>query len=183
MNELKNMSLEQEQQILLGLNVKKTKDLSQQEIEKMQKDYIGMYYALTSINWSQGMTLGMAWQKALEQMDAFVASKTKMINHPMNKHLSKIHSEFRKKQSERIMTSEYAECKLNPVHKKSFLDYGTKRVKDTKDSLNNLYQKYMPEKTEVNNQQKSHSFDLAKQKAQFLMQQIMLQQMKNSRAA
>ena len=79
------MEFRQKQNIMLGIFDKQTVRLSAEEIKKMKQDYVGMYYGFVSINWGQGLTLGMAWQKALEQMDAFVASKTKIPNHPANK--------------------------------------------------------------------------------------------------
>lgn len=158
------------------------KKISTDEIKKIKENYIGMYYGLVSVNWGRGMTLGMAWQKGLEQMDGFIAGKTKMLNHPLNKEILKIHSEFRRDMAKEIMSSEYANEKLEPALAKSFIEYGTKRVKETKDYLNGMYQKYMPEKTDAK-QSNTKSFDVAKQKTQQLMQQLIAQQFLKQRAA
>ena len=171
------LDFQQKQMMMMGIQKNQIK-LSREEIKKIKQNYVGMFYALAAINWSQGMTLGMAWQKALRQMDAFVASKTKIQNHPMNQYLVKMHTEFRRDMSKTIMTNQYSEEKLNPRLAKCFMAYGTKRVKETKGALNNLYQKYMPKQ---NVQQKTgiNSFDIAKQN----IQRMLLQQMVYQHAA
>lgn len=176
------MEFRQKQNIMLGIFDKQTVRLSAEEIKKMKQDYVGMYYGFVSINWGQGMTLGRAWQKALEQMDAFVATKTKITNHPANKDFLKMHSDFRRDMAKSIMTSEYANDKLEPKYRKGFIAYGTKRVKETKNALDSLYQKYMP-KQNLQQTSNAKSFDIAKQKTQQLMQQILMQQIMNQRAA
>ena len=149
--------------------------LSHAETEKMKKDYVGMYYGLTSINWGHSMTLGMAWQKALEQMDAFVASKVKIQNHLVNTELMKYHTEFRRNMAKNIMTSKYADEKLPERLKKSFVDYGTKWVKETKGALDKMYKAHMP-KQEAPKAPNIKTFDIVKQKTLQLMQQQMITQ-------
>ena len=178
-----DFEFQQKQFLMMGGSIKTVKEkLSQAEIEKMKKNYVGMYYALTSINWGQGMTLGMAWQKALEQMDAFVASKVKIRNHPANQELLNYHKEFRRHQSKFIMTNEYADMKLTENLKKPFLDYGTKRLNETKSALDEMYKAHMPEQ-QLQTAPVAKQFDIAKNKTQQLMQQILIQQMTNQRAA
>ena len=169
------LELQQKHFIMMGGALKVIQNkLSPMEIEKMKKDYVGMYYGLASINWGQGMTLGMAWQKALEQMDAFVASKAKIPNHPANSELIKYHNQFRRDMAKSIMTSDYTGEKLPEHLKKSFLTYGTKRVKETKNALNDMYKKHMP-KQEMQKTTNGKSFDIAKQKQLLLLQQMMNQ--------
>lgn len=172
--------LQQKQFIMMGGSLKVVQNkLSQIEIEKMKKNYVGMYYALAAINWGQGITLGMAWQKALEQMDAFVASKTKIPNHPANAELKKYHNEFRRDMAKTIMTSEYTGEKLPEHLKKYFIDYGTKRVKETKGALDELYKTHMP-KQELSKVPVVKSFEIAKRKTQQL---LLMQQIINQRVA
>lgn len=177
-----NLELRQQQMMMFGAGEKHKVKLNEQEIKQVHKNYVGMYYGFVSINWSQGMTLGMAWQKALQQMDAFVETKTKVQNNPLNEHLIKIHSEFRRNMSKNIMTSENANCKLNPKFKQSFADYGMNSLKKNKSALDNLHKKYMPQNS-IDKTQTTESLKNATQKTQELMQQLMLQQMIKSRAA
>ena len=171
-----NSTLQQKQVIMMGGRIKTVqKNLSPEEIRKIGKNYRLMYFSFTSINWSQGMTLGMAWQKALEQMDSFIVTKTKLKNHPMNNELMKIHAEFRRDMSKHIMTSEYAEDKLKEHHKKSFRDYGEEFFKKSKTYLDGIYGQYMP-KQKIAQQPKFVNFKIAQQKTQNILQQILLQQ-------
>ena len=179
---INQFELQQKQIMLMGGNVKQQKNLSQPEIEKLKKDFIGMYFALAAINWGHGMNLGRAWQTALEQMGAFVSAKAKITNHPVCNHLNKIYSDFRRDMSRHIMTSEYANAKLNPEFANSFINYGTRRIQETKNSINNLYQKYMPQK-QIQNPFIGHKFEIAKQNTQKIMQQMLLQQFANQRTA
>ena len=179
---MNNLELRQQQMIMFGVNEKNKVKLTEQEIKQVQKNYVGMYYGFVSINWSQGMTLGMAWQKALQQMDAFVETKTRVPNHPLNEHLIKMHTEFRRDMSKKIMTSENAECKLNPKLKQSFANYGMSSLKKNKSVLDDLHKNYMPQNS-IDKTQTTKSLKDATQKTQELMQQLMLQQMIKSRAA
>ena len=175
-----NFEFKQKQLIMMGGDVKNVKGkLSLQDIKQMQKKYISMYYALTSINWGQGMTLGMAWQKALTQMDGFVATKTKIPNHPMAKELIKIHSEFRRDMAKSIMTSEYGEEKLNNNFKKSFIEYGEKTFAESKKFLDDMYNKHMLEKN-LSRVPIAKSFAVAQKRTQQMMQQMLVQQLQRA---
>jgi len=178
-----NSEFQKKQFMLMGGEMKNINNkLSAEEIKQITKNYRDMYFALTSINWGMGMTLGMAWQKALEQMDSFVAAKTKVENHPMNAELTKIHREFRRNMAKHIMTSEYAEEKLDEHHKKMFISYGEKMCVKSKKVLNDIYQKHMP-KMEITKQPIGFKFQLAQQKTQNIIQQMILQQQIGERAA
>jgi 5-keto 4-deoxyuronate isomerase len=171
------LEFQQKQQMLMGgsVDAKAKKKMTPEDIKQMKKDYTNMYFALTSINWGHGGTLGMAWQKALSQMDAFVSTKMKMINHPMGKELLKMHTEFRRNMSKHIMTSEYAEEKLQERHKKLFIERGEKNFNKAKNSLDKIYDKYMPEKTEAKTPV-AKSFAIAQQQTHQRIQQILAQQ-------
>jgi hypothetical protein len=149
------MEIQEKQLIMTGATVKKNqKKLSFEDVRKIKQQYRDMYFALTSINWAQGMTLGMAWQKAIRQIEAYIVSKVKTPNHPMNAELIKFHTDFRKDMSKYIMTSEYSDEK-------------------SKDALNNMYQQYMPEKV-ADKKQTAQSFENAKLRAKQMMQKIVM---------
>lgn len=183
--EKNNLDLEIQKQkfILMGGSVKTIqKKLSQEDIKQIKKDYHRMYFALTSINWGQGMTLGMAWQKALSQMDAFVKSKTKVQNHPINDELTKIHTAFRRRMAKHIMTSEYSNNKLQEKYKKLFVQDGEKDFSKHKQSFDNIYKKYMPQQQIVKNTN-SGQFDAAKIRTQQKLQMLLQMKMLNQHAA
>lgn len=182
-NNVQNFDLQQKQIIMMGGMVdKKQNKLSPEIIRQIQKDYVKMYYGFVSINWGMGKTLGVSWQKALEQMDAYVMSKLKIGNHPINSEFVKMHREFRRDMAKSIMTNPYTEEKLNERYKKSFLDYGTKCVKESKGALDNLYVAHMPKQSEKQ-QITSVKFMSATQKTQQMLQQMLAYQMTRQRAA
>ncbi len=177
-NEFKNFTLQQKYFILMGGDIKtQQKQVPAEVIKKMKKDYEYMYSGLSCINFGKGMTLGMASQKALEQMDAYVASKTKIPNHPLNNELHKKHAEFRRKIAERIMTSRYAEFKVEGAEAQWFLKFGQDRVKKRQKSLDRVYNDYMP-KQQAKETSIAKSFEFAQNKTKQLMQQMLLQQTK-----
>lgn len=186
MNELnlkqKNFEIQQKQFIMVGGKFDQQKKLTPQEIKQLEQDYRTLYFGLVSLNWSRSMTLGMAWQKALEQIESFITGKTKNTNHPVNEHLVKIHNRFKQDQSKHIMecAGKESELKLNKNLVKFFETAGVEMVQKGKSAINKIYEKY---KTEQNIQNKYKKFDIAKQKTQQIMQQFMLQQMVKQRVA
>lgn len=175
-NNIKNFELQQKQIIMMGGSVNtKQKKLSVAEIEKLKKDYRHMYFAFVSINWGMGKTLGVSWQKALEQMDSFVATKLKIVGHPINNELIKYNAEFKRDMSKHIMTSEYAQDTLSEQYKKIFFDDGEKQLKKSKAAIDSVYQQYMPEKT-IEKTLMAHKFNLGQQKTQYMLQQILINQ-------
>lgn len=182
-----NLEIQQKQIMMMGGILEKDKEnkkqLTIQEIEQFKKDWRRMYFGFTSINWGQGMTLGMAWQKALEQMDGFAMSKLKMANHPANDTLLKYHREFRRDMAKTIMTNPYVEEKLPDRYKNTFLEHGQKEVVKHKSKIDDLYKQYMPQQDIKLQQTTAVKFDLANRNVQQMLQQIMIQQQIKQRAA
>lgn len=172
-NNMQNFELHRKRIIMMGGNVKKEqKKLSEKVIAKLRKSYVRMYFSFTSINWGQGKTLGTSWQKALEQMDAYVATKTKIQNHPANNELIKIHKKFRREMAEHIMTSEFANDVLEEKKvRESFMSYGTKFLKISKGTIDNIYKDYMPN-TNIKQSEIVHKFGMSNQ----MLRQMLIQQ-------
>ena len=80
------------------------------------------------------------------------------------------------------MTNPYTNEKLNEKFKQFFMGDGTKSVKIAKNSLEDIYKKYMPEQT-TEKTSTAKSFGLAQRKVQQLMQQMLMQQQTNQYAA
>lgn len=182
-NSMQNLELQQKQIMMMGgLINKKQKKLSEEEIKQLKKDYSLMYFGFVSINWGQGKTLGVSWQKGLEQMDAYIKSKSKIMGHPVNNELVKIHSEFRKLMAKTIMTNPYVEEKLDERLKEEFLKFGMKDLRKGKGALDATYEKYMPEQT-VNKTVDANKFNVANQNARQMFQMLMLQNIQQRQAA
>ena len=177
MNDLekRNFDLEFQQKkfIMLGGELKNVSSkLPPEVIKKMKQEYVKMFYAFTSINWGQGKTLGVSWQKALSQMDAFVTTKMKIANHPINAELIKFHQETRRQIAKSIMTNPYVDEKLNERFQKGFFDYGNKTLSESKHALDDMFKKYMP-RQEITKKPQTFEFDLVKNNIQKMMQQLM----------
>lgn len=182
-NGVQNFDLQQKQVMMMGGMIdSKQNKLSPEAIKQIKKDYVKMYFGFVSINWGMGKTLGVSWQKALEQMESYIISKLKIRNHPMNIEFAKMHREFRHDMAKHIMTNPYTEEILNKEYKKSFVDYGTECVKSGKRSLDNMYMAYMPKQNE-RHQIASVKFNFANQKMQQILQQMLMYQKTNQHAA
>ena len=135
-------------QILMhgGRSQQYKKQLSKEAIEQIKKDYYKMYYGLTSVNWSKkGTKLGTAWQKALEQMEAYIKTKSKVPNNPVYECLVDIYQEHKKRVVKHIMMCQGRESE--DVLPDEFLEMfarGEKRAVEGKSALDNVYKAYMP---------------------------------------
>ena len=138
--------LKQNKFVMMG-GVANQKQLSVAEIKKLENDYRDMYFGLTSIHWSKGVTLGTAWQQALGQMESYIKSKAKIVNNPVFIKLLEFHKVFKKDMSKHIMKCQgkESETKLVPELRELFAQDGTKMVKKGKDALDQTYQKFMPQ--------------------------------------
>lgn len=172
---MQTLEVQQKYIIMLGADVnEKQVKLSPEAIKKLRKDYINMYIGFVSINWGQGKTLGASWQKAIEQMDAFVASKNKITGHPVNDELTKFHAEHRYLVSKNIMTNKHAGDKLEKRLQQKFIKFGMEDLKKGKAALDATYKQYMPKEKVVDKNQPVKSFEIAKVRTQQLMQQAVM---------
>lgn len=168
----------------------KKQELSPEEKEQITKKYVNMYYALAAIHWCKGGTLGRAWQKALNQMDNFVKSKTKVLGHPMNPHLISVHAQFKRRMSESLLTNPYVDCETNlsKEHKEQWIKFSTEYVKSDMAFFNSMHDKYMP-KEKIQEKSAKEPFKQAQQKVLKMVQknqamlQLYLKQRVHQRAA
>lgn len=175
-----DIELRQKKFIMMGGEFKNVKQkLSEADIKKMKRQYIEMYYAFTSLNWASGKILGVSWQKAVEQMDSYVASKTKKTGHPMNAELLKFHRQRHRETAEAIMHNPYVNVKLLERHKEIFLRHGNKDLTKSKHALDDMYQQYMPTQ-EITKQPKIAEFGLANEQ---MMNNMLVFQRLRERAA
>ena len=145
-------------------------EVPQHQQQQIAKNYMKTFYALAAINWTKGMVLGAAWQKALDQMNSFVVGKAKSPNNPVNKYLVGIHAQNRREISEYMMFSPNSDEKLglDLAVAKVLLDYATKRFHAGLGKLNEIHAQYEP-KTQEN---KDIVSKLTEQRTQDLMQKM-----------
>lgn len=173
---LSHPDVQQRMLMMLGQEKNSKLELSKQEENKIARNYQKMFFALATIRWCNGATLGVARQKSLEQMNSFVKSKTN-IAHPMNKYLMSINNQMFREISQRNMTDENSDKKINidSALAKKWTDEATQEFQKCLKELNEMYQKYMPEKT-LDNMPATKSFENAKLKARHMLQQLLIQQ-------
>lgn len=173
---LLNPDVQDKMAILMGTKKENQPELTPEQQKQITKNYIAMFFSLGVIYWCNGATLGVAWQKALEQMDSFVKTKIKVVNHPMAKYLNKLHEKHRHDTSKEIMMNPNSNMKLDLPAKvaKQWADFATKHFQENKGALNNLYQQLMPQQ-QMAEESKKEPFKTAQEKTLKMMQQLMLQ--------
>lgn len=134
-------------------------NIPEKDLKELDRNFKRMWLYLASAIYYRGGTRGHAEQKALEQMDTFVQIKTKRDN-PMNEHLKKLNSEYRKIVSENIMKNEHSNdvfikrCHGNDIVGERWADGADREFKSALRQFNEFYNKYQPKqndnKTEFN---------------------------------
>ena len=174
-----------QQRMLMMMGDKKNQklELDKKEENQVAKNYQKMYFALATIRWCNGETLGVARQHALEQMNTYVKTKSN-IAHPMNKYLIGINGQINREVSYHNMTDEHANEKIdmNSTLAKKWAAESTQIFQENMRELNTLYQKYMPQ-NDKKQQPAAIKFELVNRHMQKMLQQMMIQQQTNQRAA
>ena len=172
--QLLNKDIQNKMAILMGAEPEKQVELTREQKKQITKNYIAMYYSLAWLNWCNGMSLGTAWQKALEQMDGFVVGKAKIANHPMIGFLKELHAKHRQKMAKEIMTSKYADIKLelDSQRYKDYVGNVVQSFEENKNALNDLYNQLMPKQKTAEHDAKQ-PFKMAQDKALQMMQQLL----------
>ncbi len=175
--------VQQRMLMMMGEEKNQKLELSKDEEKKIAQNYAVMFFALATMRWCRGETLGVARQKALEQMNSFVKNKTN-VAHPMNKYLIAINNQYHRFVSQLNMTDKNSDKKIEVSSDLAakLSEEAIKKFKEALKLLNEMYKKYMPEK-DIKKQPATVKFDLAKQNAQKMLQYWMLKQKERQRAA
>ena len=117
-------------------------NINEKDLNAIKHEFIKMYNSLATINYCRGGTVGMAQQKALDQMSSFVKAKT-VQNHPMNEYLKKLDSDNRKTMSEYIMKNSFSNDVFNDdVAAKQWGKMAENELKSSLGKFNDIYRKY-----------------------------------------
>lgn len=154
---MNNELLEKKMGVLFAQPQEKSKEkqLSPEDKKAIEKGLGDLFFGLAWTNWLNGATLGIAWQKALEQVDSFVAGKNQ--NNPATKYLREVAAANKARMSRIIMTSSYSNEKMNcpPEKFKEWSELGTKWTNDGLKQLNDKFKQFEPEKPQVQQFQQS----------------------------
>ncbi len=126
----------------LNFNVN-DKDLEQtRDLEQIKLAFTKMYNSLAKINFCRGGTVGMAQQKALDQMSSFVKIKTTQ-DHPLNEFLKNLDSEHRKTTAEHIMKSSSSNNVFDDnIVANNYRQMAESELKTSLKNFNSIYRKY-----------------------------------------
>ncbi|MBN1324864.1 MAG: hypothetical protein JW974_01460 [Alphaproteobacteria bacterium] len=133
------------------------KKLSPEDKKPIEKGVGDLFFGLAWTNWINGSSLGSAWQKALNQVDSFIATKTQ--NNPATKYLREVAAVGKSRMSRIIMTNQNSNEKIDcpPEKIKEWSEIGSKWTSQGLQSLNDKVKEFEPEKKEFaiqNNQQR-----------------------------
>lgn len=128
--------------ILTGDTIRKQKALavlSDVDKKQLQDGVGGLFFGLAWMNWTNGESLGQAWQKALFQVADKIGSLAgKGPNNPASVYLQQYSAEHRKKWSKTIMTSQNSNLQMKvPADKKQeFMIMGSKWASESLSLIN-----------------------------------------------
>lgn len=158
-------------------------ELTKEQETQIAVNFGKMFSGLVVVNWCRGLNLGMAKQKALEQMSAYVKSKSNP-EHPMNKYLHALDNQYRREVSENIMKSEHSDATLTVGSEwvKQWEKLATDDFNISMQQMNQMHKEFMPQKT-PEKQFGAKSFEEAKDKAHQKMLLILQQQIDDKQRA
>lgn len=141
MEKQKNIAEFQEKfTIPVPANIAKIVDARDRKI--LAESYLKLFSGFSWINWTNGHSLGRAWQTALRQCETFI--KTKKANNPALKHLDNTYKSHKKYWSRVIMTHHNSENKVSGTSEwmAQMRAYGMRLVREAMDNINLILARY-----------------------------------------
>ena len=137
----KNIAKFQEKFVVpVPANIAKIVDERDRKI--LADSYLKLYSGFSWINWTNGHSLGRAWQTALTQCESFI--NTKKNNNPALKHLRNVFKSHKKYWSRVIMTHRDSENKIsgNADWVAQMRAYGMQLIREAMDKINLILARY-----------------------------------------
>mgnify|MGYP003288887136 CR=1 FL=1 len=162
MEKQKNIAEFQEKfTIPVPANIAKIVDARDRKI--LAESYLKLFSGFSWVNWTNGYSLGRAWQTALRQCETFI--KTKKANNPALKHLDNTYKSHKKYWSRVIMTHRNSENKISGTSEwvAQMRAYGMQLIREAMDKINLILARYNERIEELlAEQQMTHSSTQAK---------------------
>jgi len=189
-----NPGTEQLVNAIAGNEKMKKFNFASKEEEKVAKIYMRMFFALAVIRLCRGESLGVARQKSLEQMNEYLKTKEHSSD-PTSKYLLKFKEQFHPEIAKINMKDQEnskKKLKIDAGLAKQLEQAFAKEFKQCLKSLDEMTQNHTMEtalgktSTEIKNTNsypRLGHFEQAKQNTQKLLQQVLVQQIMNQRAA
>lgn len=157
------------------------------EQSEIAKIYARMYFSLAIVRWCRGETLGVARQKAMEQMDNFMQSKSNSKN-PADKYLTEFKKQFHAHMAKiNVEDTKNAKRHIDIESAKNIQGIFAKEFQNNLKSLNEMSQNQTiqsllgAESVAKPNQQKTQP--LTPQQHQEIINKFIMEQLMRQRAA
>ena len=146
--------------------------------QELVQAYLQLFSGFSWVNWTNGYSLGRAWQTALSQCDAFCGSKND--KNPAAKYLKATCSAHKKYWSQIIMTHKNRENTVNPKDARvlALREHGKRMIREAIDKINLILARYNEYTLDVTMSQEAQREQqaLSGQRAQKAQQSQMPQQ-------
>ena len=141
-----NEAFEKNMRIIAGENMhdNQSKQLSEQDKNKLSESYFKLFFNLTYNNWLRGKKLGESWYTALNQLEQFITSKKS--NNPASLYLRQIFASNKTKWAQVMMTSKHRDDVLQPTpeQKQNWNQIASKNISNALTMLNETIKAYTP---------------------------------------
>ena len=131
-----------QQKFVIQIDEKTLKRVKPFDREELVKAYLQLFAGFSWVNWTNGHSLGRAWQTALSQCKAFCESKNK--KNPAAKYLNAACNGHRKYWSQVIMTHKNRENTINSAGEKvkHLHEHGQRMIRQAMDKINLILARY-----------------------------------------
>ncbi len=131
-----------QQKFIIQIDDKTLKRVKPHDRAELVQAYLELFSGFSWVNWTNGHSLGRAWQTAITQCGAFCESKNK--KNPAAKYLNAACNGHRKYWSQVIMTHKNRENTINQKdeHIKKLREHGMRMIRQAMDKINLILARY-----------------------------------------
>ena len=149
MTNQQNIAIAQ-QKFIIQIDDKTLKRVKPHDRAELVNAYMQLFSGFSWVNWTNGHSLGRAWQTAIMQCGAFCESKNK--KNPAAKYLNATYNGHKKYWSQIIMTHKNRENTINQKdeHIKKLREHGMCMIRQAMDKINLILARYNEYTLEIN---------------------------------
>ena len=139
-----------QQKFIIQIDDKTLKRIKPHDRAELVNAYLQLFSGFSWVNWTNGHSLGRAWQTAITQCGAFCESKNK--KNPAAKYLNAAYNGHKKYWSQIIMTHKNRENTINQKdeHIKKLREHGMRMIRQAMDKINLILARYNEYTLEIN---------------------------------
>ncbi|MBQ2017596.1 MAG: hypothetical protein II208_03680, partial [Alphaproteobacteria bacterium] len=139
-----------QQKFIIQIDDKTLKRIKPHDRAELVNAYLQLFSGFSWVNWTNGHSLGRAWQTTITQCGAFCESKNK--KNPAAKYLNAAYNGHKKYWSQIIMTHKNRENTINQKdeHIKKLREHGMRMIRQAMDKINLILARYNEYTLEIN---------------------------------